>query len=317
MRKFSIKIIIFLALLVSGAYALDYAISTGLRQMEDYRFQSWTDMVDSKINADLLIMGNSRALSHYSPGVMDSVLNMNCYNLGIGGHPFNVQYLKYKLYREHNKLPKVIVQNVDFFTFREDIIGHQREQVLPYVQDPLMRDELSNLGFSKIELYLPLFRYFGYQMVVKNGLFEFFKLHHYCFQKAEKGFWPDNGKWNPQALNNLQKIESFAEPASIRQFEQFIQYCKQHDIQLVMVYTPVYCKALEKLPNRSTFDTLFKKLSQKYQLNYLDYSHDPVCKDSSYFHVAIHLNKRGAEWFSRKLSEDLKPILKSQSKGVK
>src|SRR5665647_1612683 len=114
MKKFSIKVTAFFILFVISAYLLDYFISSGLKQTEEYRFQSWNDIVQSKINADVLIMGNSRAFSHYSPKIIDSILKTNSYNLGIGGHPFNVQYLKYKLYEEHNKKPQLIIQNIDF-----------------------------------------------------------------------------------------------------------------------------------------------------------------------------------------------------------
>ena len=309
MKKFIYKVILFLVVIITAAYALDYAISSGLKRMDDYRFQTWTAIVDSKINADLLILGNSRAFSHYSPIILDSALQLKCYNLGIGGHPFNIHYLRYKLYKEHNILPKVIIMNVDFFTFRVAPFGHQREQVLPFVRDSLFRHELSKVGFSRTEIYLPLFRYFGYQMVIKNGLIEFFHLHHYNSQPSLKGYFPENDKWDSKELKKMDKIESFAEPNSIKMFEKFIFECKNSNIKLVLVNSPIYYKAIEKISNNNKFDTLFKNIAQKYSLPYLDYSKDSICTDSNYFHVAIHLNMNGSKWFSRKLSADLKNII--------
>ena len=313
MKKFICKGILFFALIVAAAYALDYAISSGLRNMEDYRFQTWTAIVDSKINADLLIIGNSRAFSHYSPLIMDSALQMNCYNLGIGGHPFNIHYLRYQLYKEHNILPKIILLNVDFFTFQIATIGHQREQILPYVSDSLLKHELIKVGFTEAEIYLPLIRYFGYQMVVKNGLLEFLNLHHYDFQPSVKGYWPETGNWNPSALNNLAEIEASVDKESLRLFENLISECKNKNIQLIMVYSPLYTEALKKLPNKSVFESLFHSISQKYKLPYLDYTKDSLCNDTNNFHVAIHLNKKGAELFTRKLSADVKKILNSEN----
>ena len=313
MKKFIYKGTLFFILILTVASILDYAISSGLKRMEDYRFQTWTAIVDSKINADLLIFGNSRALSHYSPLILDSTLHMNCYNLGIGGHPFNIHYLRYQLYKEHNTLPKIILLNVDFFTFKVAPFGHQREQVLPYVRDSIFRNELLKVGFSKSEIYLPLFRYFGYQMVIKNSLMEFLHLHHYNSEASIKGYWPENGNWNPTALNNLAEIEASVDRESLQLFENFINECKNNHIQLIMVYSPVYSGALKKLPNKSVFDTLFHSISQKYRVPYLDYTKDSICRDSNYFHVAIHLNKKGAELFSRKLATDVKKILNAES----
>ena len=59
---------------------------------------------------------------------------------------------------------------MDFFTLMSDKIGHQREQLFPYVREPFLRKTLTNYGYSWAEINVPLFRYFGYQMVVKNGL---------------------------------------------------------------------------------------------------------------------------------------------------
>jgi len=293
-----------------ASVALDYAISSGLKRMNDYRFETWNDIVESNINADILIMGNSRAFSHFSPKILDSVLHTNSYNLGIGGHPFNIQYLRYKVYEEHNKLPKVIIQNVDFFTIQTANIGHEREQVFPYIRDSIFRNNLTNLGFSWAEINLPLFRYFGYQLVIKNGLMEFFHLHHYHNQSSEKGYRPETGKWNPTALNKLENIESVVDSKALNLFENFLDDCNHKHIRVVLVYSPLYFKAMQKLRDKEKFDILFHNLSNKYAIPYLDYSHDSICMDSTYFKVAIHLNKRGAELFSTQLAKDLKLILK-------
>lgn len=313
MKKFSIKLTAFSIILVCSAYLLDYFISTGLKQTKDYRFQTWNDIIESKINADVLIMGNSRAFSHYSPQVLDSILNINSYNIGIGGHPFNVQYLRYQLYEKHNKKPQLIIQNIDFVTFFHANIGHEREQVFPFVNDPFLRNELTNYGFTKFELYLPLYRYFGYQMVIKNGLFEFFRIKHYNAQPSDKGYRPEQGNWDGTELNKITKIEPAMDSSTIQLFDEYLAHCKKNDIKIVMVNTPVYYIATQKLVNATRFNDLIRGFSKKYDIPYLDYTNDPICYDTTYFHIAEHLNKKGAELFTTKLANDLKVmnILKS------
>jgi hypothetical protein len=309
MKKFIIKLTLFAIIFVSISYLVDYIISTGLKRTEEYRFQSWNDIIESKINADILIVGNSRAFSHYSPQILDSILKVNSYNIGIGGHPFNVQHLKYELYERHNTKPKLIIQNIDFFTFSNHVsILHEREQVFPYINDSFLKDKLINFGFSGAELYLPFYRYFGHQMVIKNGVYEYFGLKHYNSQPAYKGYRPEQGKWDGTELNKLSKIQPLMDETTISLFENYLKHCKKFNIKVVMVNTPIYYAVNQKLENKNKFNDLIVGISKKYNIPYLDYTNDPICFDTVNFRIAVHLNKKGAEMFSKKLANDLKAM---------
>ena len=104
MKRFLIKTTIFLLITFGLAWALDYTISKGLLKMEDYRFMSWSDMLEGDINADVIILGNSRGLSHFEPWTIDSICGTKTYCLGLGGYPINVELLKYHCYLLH--IPK-------------------------------------------------------------------------------------------------------------------------------------------------------------------------------------------------------------------
>jgi len=90
-----------------------------------------------------------------------------------------------------------------------------------------LRKQLSNFGFTKPELYIPLYRYFGYQMVVKNGLFEYFGLKHYNSQPSYKGFRPEQGDWDGTELNKLSSIDPAMDSSTIQLFEEYLVYCKK------------------------------------------------------------------------------------------
>jgi hypothetical protein len=285
-------------------------ISEGLKRTEDYRYQTWNSIIESNINADVLIMGNSRAFSNYSPRVLDSILQINSYNLGIGGYPFNVQYLRYKLYEIYNRTPKFIIQNIDFVTLKSEDFGHEREQMFPYIYNHYLRANLIEYGYSKLEIFSPLYRYFGYSMVVKTGMFEYFGIKHYDSQASYKGYKPEVEEWNDSELEKLSRIEPDMQCKTIMLFEEFLCHCNDMNIKVILVNSPVYFKATQKIINRDRLTKLFLGFSKKYNLSYLDYTNDSICMDSANFHVAVHLNIRGADLFSTKLAKDLKLILK-------
>ena len=51
---------------------------------------------------------------------------------------------------------------------------HQSEQFFPLVYDRGVRKELKKVGYGIPELFLPMYRFFGYQQAIKNGLLEAF-----------------------------------------------------------------------------------------------------------------------------------------------
>jgi len=75
-----------------------------------------------------------------------------------------------------------------------------------------------------------------------------------------------------------------------------------------MVNTPVYYRATQKLVNKKKINDLIRSFSRKYNIPYLDYTNDRICFDTAYFHIAVHLNSRGAELFSTKLANDIKAL---------
>lgn len=307
MKKFVYKLLAFIVLVFVGSCFIDFAISKGLSSMNDYRFTSWREIDEGEINADILISGNSRALSHFVPSLIDSAFNCKTYNLGFGGHTFTPQYFKYGFYVKHNKKPKLIIQNVDFGTLSDMfIIGHEREQVFPYIYDSYMRRHLVGFGFTKSDVYLPLKRYFGYQQVIKNGLFEFFGIKHYNNKMSFQGFVPENGKWNPSELNQLKSVEFSKDSTSVHLFKKYLNNLKNENIELILVNSPVYYKATEKLTQREEMHEFFNNVASENGFVYLDYTDDSICFDSTRFVVSVHLNEEGAKIFTRKLVSDLR-----------
>lgn len=310
MKKFIINITLFGVLLFSTACLVDYMITTGLKRMDDYRYKTWTDFVKKPVNADVVVNGNSRAFSHFVPQVIDSFIKLKAYNLGIGGTPFEGQYLKYHFYLQYNTKPRIVIQNVDFITLVDvNFIGHEREQFFPYVFTPYMRNELGKFGFEKQELYLPAVRYFGYQHEVKDGLLSFFNFMPPNRRTVFSGFSAENGIWNPTELNQLDTIKFSRDKRSVILFERYLEECQKDSISVFLVNSPVFYRATAKLQENDKMNEFFCNMAKKYGAMYLNYTDDPMCMDSSNFVVAVHLNEKAAYKFSKKLALDVDSIL--------
>ena len=308
MKKFLLKSLIFALLVFVLALGLDRLICRGLLKMDDYRFQDYRAMLEGDMDHDVLIIGNSRAKSHYDTHVIDTLGHKDSFNIGIGGYPVNVQLMKYKLYAEHNRKPELIIHNMDYMTVRVfgDIRNqHESEQFFPLVYDREMRKELRKWGYGFLELNVPLYRFFGYQQVIKNGLLEALHLKHYSSRPSYKGFLPEKGRWNGSELARMKPENVVLSNEGKALLEEFLAQCRADSIRVVLVNSPLYAGAQQKLIGYDSARAYFEQIADKYDCLYLDYTDTPMCQDTSNFCVSVHLNAQAARQFSETLVEDL------------
>jgi hypothetical protein len=291
------------------AVMLDVTISFGLRKTDCYRYQTFSDIFKGNMNCDVLYIGNSRGFSHFNPRIIDSICRVNSYSLGLGGYPINAQIATYHCYKTHNGTPRLIVQQVDFVTLNimQDIRHqHDSERFFPTVYDPFMRKELKNMGYGFMELYCPIYRYFGYQKVIKDGLLEFLKVKHYIERPAYKGFSPEKGKWDGTNVAAMDSITSDLDKEAITLFENYLDECKKDGVYVLLVNSPVYAPTTKKVKNMEEVNNYFKSVAQKFGYKYLNYTENyDLCNDTLNFCVSVHLNPKATDKFSTDFAHDL------------
>lgn len=312
MKRFLIKTTVFLLIIFGLAWYLDYTISKGLLKMEDYRFMSWSDMLNGDINADVIIMGNSRGFSHFEPWTIDAICGTKTYCLGLGGYPINVELLKYYCYLLHNTKPRYIIQQVDYMTMHmlDAPHQHQSEQFLPLIYDVGMHDELLRVGYTWKDLYIPLYRYWGYQMVIKNGLLEALGVKHYVNDPSRMGHHYECGAWNGIELARMDTIVAEMDTTAMYLFEQYMQACCDDSIKVVLVNSPTYIGATNKTKGLEQVNAYFDSIATAYNTVYWNYTENyELCNDTSNFCVSVHMNPVATHEFSGDFARDLKEYL--------
>lgn len=312
MRKFIIKVLGFGFAVLLMAVILDIMISFGLRKTDCYRYQTFSDIFKGNMNCDVLYMGNSRGFSHFNPRIIDSICGVNSYSLGLGGYPINAQIATYNCYKAHNGTPKLIVQQVDFVTLSVmQNIRHQHdsERFFPTIYDPIMRKELKNMGYGFMELYCPLYRYFGYQKVIKDGLLEFLKIKHCVDRPAYKGFSPEKGKWDGTNVAAMDSIMGVLDDEAIALFEDYLAECKEDGVYVLLVNSPVYAPTTKKVKNIDEVNNYFENVANRFDYKYLNYTENyDLCNDTLNFCVSVHLNPKATDKFSADFAHDLDSI---------
>ena len=301
MKRF-LKIIGIVAILLYGLnIGIDYAISYKLQHSVDRRYIGWSKIINEQLDADLVVMGSSRAWVHYNPAIMDSILMLNTYNMGIDGSGLNRQIIRYEIYNHYQiKKPKYIVLNIDYFSASEWTYGYEREQFFPFMWDSYMRKEISKVEpMSWGERYMPVYRYVTYK-----GLYNV--IHERPMHaKTYKGYMGQDRTWNAKAYEELSAYHFNADERIMELFEKFLADREEEGIQVVFCYAPVYIGFTNKIENLDDFFACYESYAKKYNIPILDYTYSELSKDTTYFYNASHMNRHGAELFSMQFATDL------------
>jgi hypothetical protein len=318
-RKGVQRLLSFCALIMLLALTANALVSLGLRRVRTSSLGAWNQVMQGRVNADIIISGSSRATYHYDPRVIESTTGQTTFNIGKVGSQTDVQVAVLKAYLEHNRKPSLIVHNLDAFSFVTTQEIFEPAQYVPYLDDQTLYESLRpfdpNLTKSR---YLPLYGY-----IVEDMNFAWFTgvkalLGRYPKEDYYRGFSPRDKEWTDE-FERFKRGKphgvSFAiEPAGVEALGQLIQLCKQNGIQLVLVYSPEYSEMQALTNNRIAIFETFRELANRNHVplwDFSDWTHDG---DRAYFYNSQHLNARGAEAFSDDLALRLKDYLAEKSK---
>ncbi len=128
-----IKYILFFCVLIVGDTVIGNALSVyAKKEKHDHRIE-W--LLDKKINAEILIIGSSRANNNYSPEVIMNQTGHTCYNLGMSGTNIVFHETILDLVLMNPNKPKLIVYNIDDYVSLYDIknVVYRKDFLFPYV----------------------------------------------------------------------------------------------------------------------------------------------------------------------------------------
>ena len=293
------KLLIFGIILYIVLSLLDYGYSALIRTSNWRPAAAWKDVVEGNIRADVIVSGSSRAWLQVDPHILDSILCVNSYNLGIDGSPIDRQVHKYEIFRKRNAKPKLIIQNIDVWSL-EYTHGYENEQFYPFFWDKDMRNTFfRSESFTFGEKYIPLFRYHGMSP---------FKFHHKKSRTLYKGYRAQDRKWDGEAFRQQKSIDFCLSDTTLCIFDSFLQQTKEDSIRVIFVYAPLYAGATKLIRDIDQMHKTYKDLADAYDIPILDYTDMWLCSDTTYFYNAMHLNRAGAEIYTDSLANAIKRL---------
>lgn len=279
-------------------YIIQYKIDNAAQHSYASPYSSFNYIHNDTLNADIVVFGNSRAQCHYFGNMLDTLLGVDCYNLGLSGYSFDYQYnLQILPYIKKNTIPRLLILEVGPQAFFRHWNDDFRKEFLPYLNNKYFKfylDVCEEVSWK--DRILPI-KYYGW------GINELFAIYHStqagskykdCFTPIKINNYTNNFLDTTYALEHNDII--------IQYFTDCINICEEKDLSLLLVCSPMHKGDFYDKCRMNEFWQLIDSLAPN--IPKLDYSL-MFGSDTTYFAESTHLNMLGAEIFTTKLAHDI------------
>jgi hypothetical protein len=302
MKKYIVKIFIFFAIMISldvvVGYLSDYLVENakgGATLKNEY--------ICEKTKEDILIFGSSRAFHHYNPQIIQDSLNMTCYNCGYDACGIITAYgLLRTLYKRYT--PKVILYEVTpkFDCLEGDNFSFLGPLKLIYSKSDI-EDVFENVSYNeKFKMKSGMYRVNSkfIQLITENVMNR---------NQTIQGFLPEDRQMDFEPENVAPEINESYDSLKVSYLNKFVELCKNKGISLVFMVSPSY-----KATNDAYFEYMIK-FAEKNNIPFINYyCYKPITENKEFFYDEIHLNRKGADEYTKTFVSENKDFLMSLNK---
>jgi hypothetical protein len=304
------RILAFFGMLVLLVFGLDFMVNAGLRRVKTSDFGVTNRIASGNVNADIVISGSSRAMVHYDPRIIQAVTGHSAFNIGRNGSQTDMQLAVLKFYLRHNRKPALVVHNLDLFSFVTSREIFDPAQYIPYLDDKAIYEGVKRVYPTAWKWkYLPLYGYlvedmrFAWITGLKATIGIQPREDHFLGFVPRMNAW--TGDFDKYRDANPEGVRFDIEPQGIRDMWAIAELCRDHEVPLLLVYSPEYSEMQKMERNRDEVFREFNALCSHFTLPLWDFSSSAISHDKSLFYNSQHLNATGAEIFSREFARRL------------
>ena len=309
--KLYVRIILILVISFLTLTLLNKAYQVGHTKFYQHETKRITALLNKDVNYDMLFIGSSRMHVHYNIQIIDSITKLTSYNFGVEGGNLLETNLWLQVYLQSHKAPKAIVLDIPVFAF--DI--EHRPFFNPTIYFPYLNNDIIYSTIAKYKK-IGLYQYLPFlELMEVDDYNKFNALKGLGGTKEELAShfsyngYADNGdnilkpSTNPPRDTTTYKITE----AGINLFNAIIDSCLKKNIKLILSYSPEYFDT--DYSNRKDFFSLINNAALKNNLPFFDFRNAPICHDSTLFANPGHLNKYGADVFSRDIGRKIQQLV--------
>ncbi len=298
MKHFLAKIVVFALVFALLDFAAGSALKSAYNMVTKGDCGRNNFMMRELKGKDILIFGSSRAIHHYDPEVLSKDLGMSCYNCGEDGMGIILSYARLNAILSRYT-PKMIIYDFEKSFDINDGDNHRYlGKLKPYYPDYEIDSIFNEISLSeRFKMLSQLYRYNSQLVDIAIGLLSNSPktAESYTYHPLEHimDYEPDSQSDVGLSIDSIK----------MNYLCRFVDKCKEKKIQLIFAVSPTY-KA-ESIDFQSTISK-FTNNNQVKVLNH--YSDTTFTSHKELFGDVTHLNKTGANKYSKAISKEIQQM---------
>lgn len=308
MKKFVFNIILFSLICIATLFVVEVLLVNKSLPIDYYR-KKYNEIYNKSVKYDLIIIGASHGVHGINPKKLES-LGVNAYNFCLNGaNPsFTLKWLN-NVYLRNNKMPNIIIYEVNWFMFDEHLLWRRIEQDSIYLSPNDFISFCIDKDTDKV-----LFLRNRYKVLSEGGLYKHIisnnieGIEGVLDEQYYKGYIPQircksnrlDSKITFNGNNNKQ----------INDFKKIIDLIKNHNSRLILVQSPEFITNSKRKYIKN--NDIIRSIARDNNLIFLNYNEDMISNinfNKEFYYDAGHLNQDGSTIFSDKLARDLNGLI--------
>lgn len=299
MNSYVIKRFILICIII---FLADRGLGYALRYFHESTSAGHKGKLNSIIEtpSQIIVLGSSRAASHYVSPLAEKLTTKSVVNAGIHGSNMALHYGVEDLIFKQQK-PRLLVFDAFVSDFRTKNASNLHVLRPYYDQSITVRQILdAAYPFEQVKFMSWIYPFNSDILTFMNA----YIFGHTSF--SHRGYEPLLGKMATESIPDTSRIDPRDRVLDTNQFayfDLFLQKAKEYDVKVVVVFSPIY----GVIP--SEFKKQIGLITDKYHVETLDFSYLlNKSSDSKYYNDEIHLNDDGAHIFTDTLFSAIKSM---------
>lgn len=301
MKKLIVNILVFFAIVA--------VIDIGVGYAGDYLHNHAKGGETRKLNVlvmndchDVVVLGSSRAYSHYDAPFLSDTLGLDVYNAGYEGNGVVLAYGLLSMMLDRYQ-PKLVLFDLepafDIIVYEKDN-NHKRyiAPLKPYYRINEVGEVIKEVSTEEwYKVHSGMIRY--NTTILSMGMD-----YSRTYDNSKSGYGPLQGSYQGEPKSKAQKQDDI-DGFKLSYIQKLLALAQEHHVPIAVVASPKY--------GQESSDVLqpVKEICENMGVPFLDYYADnEFMKHKEWFKEPMHLNEVGARYFSQKIVEEIGQLIK-------